>query len=68
MEVGNGEYAVLRLDFWRALERGKITLEEYAQAIAIIGRVPGDFNTRGLAEKVAVTEMAADFGTGRSLE
>jgi hypothetical protein len=68
MEVGNGEYAVLRLDFWRALECRKITREEYMRALMIIGQSPGDFNALGLAEKIAVTEMAADFGTGRSLE
>ena len=68
LEVGNSEHAVLRLDFWRALERKKITREEYMRALTIIGQSPGDFNALGLAEKIAVTEMAADFGTGRSLE
>jgi hypothetical protein len=68
MQLGNGEHAVLRRDFWRALERKKITRDEYMQAIMIIGRLPGDFNALGLAEKVAVTEMAADFGRERSLE
>ncbi len=68
MEVGNSEHMVMRKDFFRALERRLITRDEYDQAIVIIGHTPSEFNARDLAEKVAVTEMAAGFGTSRSLE
>ena len=62
MEVGNSEHLVMRRDFFRALEDRKLTRDEYRQAISIIGRMPADFNARELAEKIAVTEMAASFG------
>jgi hypothetical protein len=68
MEIGTSEHMILRRNFFRALEASEITREEYMQALMIIGRLPEEFNTRDLAEKIAVTEMAADFGKGRSLE
>ncbi len=68
MEVGASEHMVLRRNFFRALEEKKITRDEYMQALMIVGRSPEELNARDLSEKIAVTEMAADFGRGRSLE
>lgn len=68
MEVGNSEHMVMRRDFFRALEEKKLTRDEYAQAISIIGKTPAEFNVQELASKIAVTEMASGFGRGRSLE
>lgn len=68
MDVGNGEYIVLKRHFWGALDEGKITREEYDLAIRLIGKSPSEFNERDLAVKIAITEMAAGFGRGRSMD
>lgn len=68
MDVGNGEHMILKRDFWRALDEGKITSEEYDLANGLIGQSPSEFNARELAAKIAIVKMASGFSRERGLK